>query len=98
MAQNPTRRYKSTESKYKGGAKEMYVTYDLKQKTRGNGPALYHKIKRVYIAGDVTNWESGEVQKRSGRQVSGVLIDTSKPVQVISEKNIQPNGLKQLTK
>src|SRR5260221_13777694 len=75
MAQNPTRRYKSTESKYKGGAKEMYVTYDLKQKTRGNGPALYHKIKRVYIAGDVTNWESGEVQKRSGRQVSGVLID-----------------------
>ena len=53
----------------------MYVTYDLKQKTRGNRAALYHKIKRVYIAGDVTNWESGEVQKRSGRQVSGVLID-----------------------
>mgnify|MGYP006987906056 CR=1 FL=1 len=26
--------YKPTESKYKGGAREMYVTYDLEQKTR----------------------------------------------------------------
>jgi hypothetical protein len=29
------RRYRSTEAKYKGGAQEMYVTYDLHQKTRG---------------------------------------------------------------
>ena len=33
------RRYRSTESKYKGGAHEMYVTYDLEQKTRsGQNP------------------------------------------------------------
>jgi hypothetical protein len=29
------RRYRSTESKHKGSAHEMYVTYDLEQKTRG---------------------------------------------------------------
>ena len=26
--------YRPTESKYKGGAHEMYVTYDLEQETR----------------------------------------------------------------
>jgi len=40
------RRYRSTESKYKGGAHEMYVTYDLEQKTRGTQNALYHKVYR----------------------------------------------------
>ena len=75
MAQNTGRHYRSTESQYKGGAHEMYVTYDLKQKTRANQSALYPKVKRVYIAGDVTDWKKGEVQKRSGRKVSGVQID-----------------------
>jgi hypothetical protein len=41
------RRYRSTESKYKGGARQMYVTYDLEQKTRGGQSARYHKVKRV---------------------------------------------------
>ena len=68
------RRYKSTESKYKGRAQEMYITYDLKQKTR-SGSAMYPKVKRVYIAGDVTDWKKGSVKKRSGRTVSGVAID-----------------------
>jgi hypothetical protein len=74
MAKKQTRKYKPTESKYKGGAKEMYVTYDLEQKTRGNGSAMYPKVKRVYIAGDVTDWKSGRVRKSSGRTVSGVAI------------------------
>jgi hypothetical protein len=69
------RRYKSTESKYKGGAMEMYITYDLKQPTRGNGSAMYHKVKRVYIAGNVKDWKTGRVRKRSGRTVSGVAIN-----------------------
>ena len=30
--------YTPTEAKYKGGAQEMHVTYDLPQETRG-GPA-----------------------------------------------------------
>ncbi len=36
-------RYQPTESKYKGGADEMYITYDLEQPTRGGGKALYPK-------------------------------------------------------
>lgn len=49
-------RYRPTEAKYKGGAHEMYVTYDLEQQTR-RGSAIYPKAKRVYIAGDVQDWQ-----------------------------------------
>src|SRR5262249_30494668 len=66
----------STEVKYKGGAQEMYVTYDLHQKTRGAQSALYHKVRRVYIAGGVTNWRrTGQVRKRTGREVHGLRIE-----------------------
>jgi hypothetical protein len=67
--------YHSTESKYKGGASEMYVTYDLEQWTRGGGHATFPKVKRVYIAGDVTDWQQGQVRKKSGRDVHGVRIE-----------------------
>ena len=67
--------YRPTESKYKGGAQEMYVTYDLEQRTRGGGSAAYPKVKRVYIAGDVTGWKAGQVRKKTGRQVHGVRIE-----------------------
>ena len=50
------RSYRPTESKFKGGAKEMYVTYDVSQTTRNGGHALYPKVKRVYIAGKVKDW------------------------------------------
>ena len=53
----------------------MYITYDLKQQTRGQGSAMYPKVKRVYIAGDVTDWKTGNVKKRSGRAVHGVEIE-----------------------
>ena len=69
------RSYRPTEAKYKGGAKEMYVTYDLEQKTRGGGSATYPKVKRVYIAGDVKGWNAGAVRKRTGREVHGVRIE-----------------------
>lgn len=68
-------RYRPTESKYKGGANAMYITYDLEQKTRGGGSARLPKVKRVYIAGDVMGWEVGEFRKRSGREVHGVRIE-----------------------
>ena len=68
-------RYRTTESQFKGGADEMYVTYDLEQKTRGEGHALYPKVKRVYIAGDVFDWTVGIATKRSGRPVYGVTIE-----------------------
>ena|SRR5437868_5464535 len=69
------RRYRPTESKYKGGAHEMYVTYDLEQRTRGGGSATYPKVKRVYIAGDVKDWQVGRVTKKSGREVHGMRIE-----------------------
>jgi hypothetical protein len=68
-------RYRPTESKYKGGAHEMYVAYDLQQKTRGGGSAAYPKVKRVYIAGDVKGWRAGQVRKKTGREVHGVRIE-----------------------
>jgi hypothetical protein len=67
--------YRSTESKYKGGASEMYITYDLQQKTPSGGSAVLPKVKRVYIAGDVKGWELGDFRKRSGREVHGVRIE-----------------------
>lgn len=67
--------YRPTEAKYKGGAEEMYVTYDVAQKTRGGGGALYPKVKRVYIAGRVKDWKVGDFAKRTGRKVHGVKID-----------------------
>ncbi len=75
MATAAQHHYKSTESKYKGDAEEMYVTYDLWQDTRGDNRAVYPKVKRVYIAGDVTHWEVGTFKKRTGREVYGVKID-----------------------
>jgi hypothetical protein len=68
-------RYRPTESKYKGGAKEMYVTYDLKQTTRGGGSALYPKVKRLYIAGEVAGWKLGQITKKSGREVNGLRVE-----------------------
>lgn len=69
------RAYRGTESKYKGGAREMYVTYDLEQATRGGGTATYPKVKRVYIAGEVTHWQVGDFTKKSGRAAHGVQIE-----------------------
>jgi hypothetical protein len=75
MARKDDRHYKPTEAKYKGGAREMYITYDLEQETRGQGTAVYPKVKRVYIAGDVKDWKTGKVKKRTGRTVHGVEIE-----------------------
>jgi hypothetical protein len=69
------RMYQPTEAKYKGGAQEMYVTYDLEQETRGGGHATYPRVKRVYIAGDVKGWHLGDFQRRTGREVHGVKVD-----------------------
>lgn len=75
MSTSAPHHYKTTESKYKGGAKEMYVTYDLWQGTRGASQALYPKVKRVYIAGKVTDWHVGTFAKRTGKQVHGVKVE-----------------------
>ena len=84
MTHAGTQSYKTTESKYKGGAEEMYVTYDLWQETRGDGRALYPKVKRVYIAGRVKDWHIGTFAKRTGKHVHGVKI----------EYETEPHGLR----
>ena len=53
---------------------EMYITYDLAQPTRGGGTAVFPKVKRVYIPGEVVEWGVGRFRKRSGRMVFGVRI------------------------
>lgn len=75
MASKTNPHYRPTEAKYKGGAQEMYVTYDLKQKTRGGQVRLYPKVKRVYIAGDVKEWKTGNITKRTGKKVHGIAIE-----------------------
>lgn len=87
MATKTNHRYHPTESKYKGGAHEMYVTYDVKQKTRSGDSKLYPKVKRVYIAGDVKDWKTGNIKKRSGRIVHGVAIEYEQ-----SRKGFQRKG------
>jgi hypothetical protein len=54
----------------------MYVTYDLEQRTRGGGHTLYPKVKRVYIAGDLVDWQAGsDLRKRTGKEVKGVRLE-----------------------
>jgi hypothetical protein len=53
---------------------EMYITYELAQRTRGGGSAIFPRVKRVYIPGDVVEWGVGRFRKRSGRMVHGVRI------------------------
>jgi hypothetical protein len=69
------RQHRPGEAKHQGRVREHYVTYDLEQRTRGGGTAVYPKVKRVYIAGTVTGWEYGEFEKRSGRKARGVRIE-----------------------
>lgn len=69
------RHYHPTESKFKGGAEEMFVTYDLPQQTRGGNETLYPKVKRVYIAGKVKDSKLGDFEKRTGRIVHGMIIE-----------------------
>jgi hypothetical protein len=76
MADQPSEsHYTPTEAKYKNGARDYYVTYDLEQRTRGGGTSVFPKVKRIYIAGDVKDWAVGEFRKRSGREAHGVRIE-----------------------
>ena len=75
MADSQQGSYTPTEAKYKNGAQDYYVTYDLEQRTRGGGSSVFPKVKRVYIAGEVKDWSVGDFEKRSGRKAHGVKIE-----------------------
>jgi hypothetical protein len=81
--------YRFTESKYKGGAHEMYVTYDLKQQTRGEQHAVYPKVKRVYVSGNVMDWKTGIVRNKLGRQVHGVRIEYEQTRRVTADRDMR---------
>jgi hypothetical protein len=82
------RRYRSTDSK--GGAHEMYVTYDLEQKTRGGESALYHKVKRVYIAGESGIGDS--FGKGPGVNYTACGSNMSRPARATVEGGTRPGG------
>jgi hypothetical protein len=81
--------YRSTESKYKSGAHEMCVTYDLEQKSHGSRIATYPKVKRVYIAGKLKDWKAG-VRNKFGREVHRVRIAAARNVHLCSEDTELP--------
>jgi hypothetical protein len=62
-------KYTPTEARFKGGAKEMYVTYDL-GRSFGEAP----RVKRVDVPGSLINARVGEFKNRMGRRVHGVRI------------------------
>ncbi len=73
-AASKSRRYKPTEAKFKGGAAECYVTYDLPQANRSK-QVLMPKVKRVYVAGKILKWSGArKMQKRSGKVVRGLRV------------------------
>lgn len=74
MAATTRSTYRPTESQYKNGAREMYVTYDLARRAQSGGASV-PKVKRVYIAGDVADWRVGTFAKRTGKKVRGVKIE-----------------------
>ena len=43
--------------------------------TRGTQNAIYHKVKRVYITGEVTDWRTGLIREKTGREVHGLRIE-----------------------
>lgn len=69
-----TDEYTPTEAKYKGGADERYLTYELEQRTPTGSHAEHPKVKRVYVSGDLEDWSVGEFRKQSGRRVHGVRV------------------------
>jgi hypothetical protein len=76
----------------------MYVTYDLEQKTRGGGSALYPKVKRVYIAGNLTYWKIGAFKKRSRREAYGVQIDYKQSRRAYRREGILPDAARPPTR
>src|SRR5690606_40233097 len=58
---------------YKGGADQMFVTYELGSDLGEDGSCP--QVTRVYISGDLCCWEIGTFKTRSGADVYGVKIE-----------------------
>jgi hypothetical protein len=56
-------------------SEELFITYDVHQKTTNGHNAVFPRVKRVSIAGQVQNWDVGTIEMRSGRTAHGVRIE-----------------------
>ncbi len=81
--------YNSIESEYKTRSRNMFITYDLEQRTRNGNTAIYPKIKRVYIAGNIKDWKVGRMHKKSGREVRGISITYEQTRKGYDHKNFE---------
>lgn len=60
-------------NQYKGGSDQWFVTYELGPDTNDEGTCP--QVTRVYLSGELCNWELGTFATHSGAVVHGVKIE-----------------------
>jgi len=71
--------YKSTQSKYKGGAHTYYIIYEIMHQYRGKVRKMRKRVKKVYISGVLKNWERGTFRLKSGGKGYGIRFTYENP-------------------
>jgi hypothetical protein len=69
--------YKSSEARYNGGGKVIYLVYTSPQRLANGKQQTRTRVKRLYFpkdAGDITLGRPGMQERRTGRKVFGVEI------------------------
>jgi hypothetical protein len=90
--------YRRTESKYKGVAHEMYVTYDLEQTTRGGHSAMYPKVKRVLSPATSRNGRQASSETSSVAKCAMCGSNTSRRARATAGRDIPPIGARRNTR
>ena len=72
-------KYKPTTAKFKGRTKTYYIYYESLDRVRGGKLKWKPHVKRVYVSGDLIEWEVGTFTNRYGRRVHGVKIVYENP-------------------
>jgi len=67
-------KYKPTTAKYKGRTKTLYIYYESRDRVRGGKVRWKPHVKRVYVSGELIEWEVGTFTNKYGRKVFGVKI------------------------
>jgi hypothetical protein len=73
---NERRQYNPLKSAYKGGTDQLFVTYEIDGLDgHSSDEDSYPQVTRVYLSGDLCDWEIGTFRTRSGAEVFGVKIE-----------------------
>ena len=72
-------KYKPTTAKYKGRTKTYYIYYESLDRVRGGKVKWKPHVKRVYVSGELVDWEVGTFTNRYGRRVHGLKIVYENP-------------------